>query len=54
MFGFERFWKHLIDWMTQKSHPEATIFNAHYTFKAACLALREVAEQLLADQEQEL
>lgn len=54
MFGFERFWKHLTDWMTQKSHPEATIFNAHYAFKAACLALPEVAEQLLADQEQEL
>ena len=48
MFGFERL---LTDWMTQKSHPEATIFNAHYAFKAACLALPEVAEQLLAEHE---
>lgn len=50
MFGFERFWKHLTDWMSQTSHPEATMFNAHYAFKAACLALTHVeAEQLLAD-----
>ena len=38
MFGMERFWKHLVDWMTQRSHIEATIFNAHYAFKTACLA----------------
>ena len=51
MFGFERMWKHLKDWMTQKSHPEATMFNAHAAFKAACLALPEVAQQLLADEQ---
>ena len=30
------------------------MFNAHFAFKAACLALPEVAEQRLADQQQEL
>ncbi|DBA95122.1 TPA: hypothetical protein ACH3X1_002632 [Trebouxia sp. C0004] len=51
MFGFERFWKHLTDWMTQRSHIEATIFNAHYAFKTACLALPQLREDLLADSE---
>ena len=51
MFGFERFWKHLTDWMSQRSHIEATIFNAHYAFKTACLALPQLKEDLLADTE---
>ena len=50
MFGFERFWKHLKDWMTQTSHPEATMFNAHAAFKTSCMALPEVAAQLLEDE----
>ena len=54
MFGFERFWKHLTDWMSQTSHPEATMFNAHHAFKAACLALTTVeAQELLDDDEGE-
>ena len=39
IFGFERMWKHLKDWMTQTPYPEATTFNAHGAFKAASLAL---------------
>ncbi len=54
MFGPERFWKHLTDWMTQKSHPEATIFNAHYSFKTACVALPELVDDLLADDADEV
>ena len=55
MFGFEHFWKHLTDWMTQTSHPEATMTNAHYAFKASCLSLPEIeAQQLLTDREDTL
>ena len=54
MFGFERYWKHLTDWITQKSRPEATVFNAHYSFKTACVALPELVEDLLADDADEV
>ena len=55
MFGFERFWKHLTDWMTQTSHPEATMFNAHFAFKATCLSLPEMeAKSLLSDRDDAL
>ena len=30
MFGCERFWKHLIDWMTYKTYPEAVMYNAYH------------------------
>ena len=43
IFGMERLWKHLTDWMTQKSHPEGTMLNAHNAFKSACIALQEVS-----------
>ncbi len=51
IFGVERFWKHLTDWMTQKSHPEAVMFNAHNSFKSACTALPHTGEALLQDEE---
>ncbi|DBB07211.1 TPA: hypothetical protein ACH3X1_011776 [Trebouxia sp. C0004] len=54
MFRFERFWKHLTDWMTQRSHIEATIFNVHYAFKTSCLALPQLREDLLSDEEDEV
>ena len=52
MFGFERFWKHLTDWMSQTSHPEATMFNANHAFKAACLALTDVEAQQMFEEEE--
>lgn len=52
MFGFERFWKRLTDWMSQASHPEATMFDAHHAFKAACLALKAVEAQELLDNDE--
>jgi len=39
MFGFERMWYRLIHWMTQRSHPEATIMNAFKAFSTATLAM---------------
>lgn len=39
MFGFERMWYRLLGWMTQKSHPEATMLNAFRAFTQACIAL---------------
>lgn len=41
MFGFERLWGRLVKWMTQKSHPEATMLNAFRAFTKACIALPE-------------
>lgn len=49
MFGFKRFWIHLIDWMTQNPQADATIFNAHYAFETACITLPELAKELLSD-----
>ena len=49
MFGFERFWKHPKDWLTQPTNIEAVMWDAHAAFKAACLALPELAEELLDD-----
>ena len=41
MFGFERFWKHLTDWITQTLHPEATMFNAPLCFQSnMCVSAR--------------
>ena len=40
--------------MTQRSHIEATIFNAHYAFKTSCLALPQLREDLLVDKEDEV
>ncbi|DBB03980.1 TPA: hypothetical protein ACH3X1_013047 [Trebouxia sp. C0004] len=51
MFGFERFWKHLKGWVTQRTHVEALMWNAHAAYNTSCLALSELAEELLADEE---
>ena len=39
MFGFERLWGRLIRWMSQKTHPEATMLNAFMALKTASAAL---------------
>lgn len=38
MFGYERFWNRLMQWMSQRSHPEATMMNAFKAFTTICLA----------------
>lgn len=38
MFGYERFWNRLIQWMSQRSHPEATMMNAFKAFTTVCMA----------------
>jgi len=49
MFGFERLWGRLLKWMTQKSHPEATMLNAFRAFTKACVALPEQMSALHVD-----
>ncbi|DBA87879.1 TPA: hypothetical protein ACH3X1_004870 [Trebouxia sp. C0004] len=51
MFGFERFWKHLKDWVRQRTHVEAIMWSAHAAYKKSCLALPELAQELLAVEE---
>lgn len=46
MFGPERMWNRLISWMTQMSHPEATIMNAFRAFTSATLAMPSVFQEL--------
>lgn len=38
MFGFERLWGRLTRWMTQTSHPEATMMNSWKAFITCCNA----------------
>ena len=38
MFGFERLWNRLIQWMSQRSHPEATMMNAFKAYTTVSMA----------------
>ena len=46
MFGFERPWGRLTRWMTQTSHPEATMINSWKAFITCCIADPAKAEAL--------
>lgn len=46
MFGFERMWGRLTRWMTQTSHPEATMVNSWKAFVTCCQALPDRAAEL--------
>ena len=46
MFGFERLWCRLKNWMTQTSHPEATMINSWKAFTTCCIADPARAEAL--------
>ena len=46
MFGFERMWGRLTRWMTQKSHPEATMMNSWKAFMTCCQAVPDRASEL--------
>ena len=46
MFGFERLWGRLTKWMTQTSHPEATMVNAWKAFITCCIARHKSATEL--------
>jgi len=46
MFGFERLWGRLTKWMTQTSHPEATMVNSWKAFMTCCQAVPNRANEL--------
>ena len=46
MFGFERLWGRLTKWMTQTSHPEATMVNSWKAFITSCKAMPDRASEL--------
>ncbi|KAL3138912.1 hypothetical protein ABBQ32_005732 [Trebouxia sp. C0010 RCD-2024] len=46
MFGFERLWGRLTKWMTQTSHPEATMVNSWKAFVTSCNAMPDRAAEL--------
>lgn len=50
MFGFERLWNRLTQWMLQTTHPEATMMNAFKAFKTATRALPELFTDVLSDE----
>ena len=45
-FGLERLWGRLIKWMTQTSHPEATMVSAWKALITCCVARPERATEL--------
>ena len=53
MFGFERLWGRLTKWMTQTSHPEATMVNAWKAFITCCVARPERATELHSTSDEE-
>ena len=53
MFGFERLWNRLTQWMSQRSHPEATMLNAFKAYKTVMTAAPEVAADMISDPQDE-
>ena len=53
MFGFERLWGRLTKWMTQTSHPEATMVNAWKAFITSCKAMPDRASDMHQRSDQE-
>ncbi len=53
IFGFERLWGRLTKWMSQTSHPEATMVNSWKAFITSCNAMPDRAAELhqLTDEE---
>ena len=49
MFGFEQLWNRLLQWMSQGSHPEATMLNAFTAFNTATAAAPEFMSDSLSD-----
>ena len=50
MFGYERLWGRLTQWMLQTSHPEATMLNAFKAFKTATTAAPDLLSNVLTDE----
>ena len=48
MFGIERLWHQLVGWMSQKSHPEATMMNTFKAFKTVTTAAPELLGNVMA------
>ena len=53
MFGFERLWNRTTQWMSQRSHPEATMLNAFKAYKTIITAAPDVLESAIGDAQDE-